>query len=182
MERKIVYFDKEGKDNTDAVLELVKERAVEEGIERIVLASTTGFTARKASDLLTDTGIKLVVIPLQYGFAEKMQFDLDLVPELEKHGHRVYWSTMLFETDALYGVGAPQALANMLRIFGQGMKVCVEILLMAADDGCLQAGEKTIAVAGRRCGADTAVLATASPSNRLKELKIHEILCKPLRI
>jgi hypothetical protein len=37
-----------------------------------------------------------------------------------------------------------------------------------------------IVVAGTGRGADTAVLATASTSNRIGEVRIHEILCKPL--
>jgi hypothetical protein len=60
------------------------------------------------------------------------------------------------------------------------MKVCLEILLMAADGGMVDRGEKVIVVAGTGRGADTAVLATASTSNRIKEVRIHEILCKPL--
>jgi hypothetical protein len=51
---------------------------------------------------------------------------------------------------------------------------------MAADGGLISRGEKVIVVAGTGRGADTAFLATASTSNRLKEVRIHEILCKPL--
>jgi len=87
---------------------------------------------------------------------------------------------MLFHTDGLYGTNAPTALATILRTFGQGTKVCLEILLMAADGGLISRGEKVIAIAGTGRGADTAFLATASTSNRLKEVRIHEILCKPI--
>jgi hypothetical protein len=105
---------------------------------------------------------------------------MEVAAEVERQGHRVYWSTMLFSTNDLYGNTTPTALANMLRTFGQGMKVCLEILLMAADGGMVDRGEKVIVVAGTGRGADTAVLATASTSNRIKEVRIHEILCKPL--
>jgi hypothetical protein len=87
---------------------------------------------------------------------------------------------MLFHTDDIYGTHAPAALANILRAFGQGMKVCLEILLMAADGGLVDRGEQTIVLAGSGRGADTALVATASTSNRLKEVRIHEILCKPM--
>ena len=180
VETSIIYFDETGSSNTHTVLALVRKRAQGAGIRRVVVASTTGATARKASAALADTDIKLVVIPHQYGFREEVEFDLDLVPELERAGHRVHWATMLFHTDGFYGSNAPTALATMLRTFGQGMKVCLEILLMAADGGMLARGEKTIAVAGTGRGADTAILATASTSNRLKEVRVHEILCKPL--
>jgi len=180
MDATITYFEETGPTNTAAVLALVKKRAAETGIKRVVLASTRGDTARQASQAFADTDIKLVVIPHQYGFRDQVEFDLDLVPDLEAEGHRVHWATMLFHTDDFYGTHAPSAVANMLRTFGQGMKVCLEILLMAADGGLVDRGEQTIVLAGSGRGADTAVLATASTSNRLKEVRIHEILCKPL--
>ena len=104
---------------------------------------------------------------------------MSLVPELEQAGHRVHWATMLFHTNDFYGNTTPTALANVLRTFGQGTKVCLEILLMVADGGAVTRGERVLVVAGSGRGADTALLATASTSNRLKEVRIHEILCKP---
>ncbi len=179
MEASITYFEEPGSANTAAVLALVKRRAAEAGIKRVVIASTTGDTARQASEALADTGIELVVIPHQYGFGEQPRFDMDLAAQLRSAGHHVHWATMLFHTDEFYGTKAPTALANILRTLGQGMKVCLEILLMAADGGFVDIGEKTIVAAGSGRGADTAVLATASTSNRLRDVRIHEILCKP---
>jgi hypothetical protein len=87
---------------------------------------------------------------------------------------------MLFHTDEFYGIRTPRVMANLLRIFGQGIKVCVEIIMMTCDGGAVEQGEKVIAVAGTGAGADTAVVATAATSNKLTELRIHEIICKPL--
>jgi hypothetical protein len=70
---------------------------------------------------------------------------------------------MLFHTTDLYGTNVPQAMANLLRSFGQGAKVCIEIIMMVCDGGCVDIGEKVTAVAGAGSGADTAVLATAAP-------------------
>jgi hypothetical protein len=179
METTITYFEETGPANTAAVLALVKKRAAEAGIRRVVLASTRGDTAREASKVFAGTGVTLVVIPHQYGFGESPKFDMGLAKELQAAGHRVHWSTMLFHTDDFYGTQSASALANLLRTFGQGMKVCLEILLMAADGGLVERGEQTVVVAGSGRGADTAILATASTSNRLKEVRVHEILCKP---
>jgi len=52
--------------------------------------------------------------------------------------------------------------------------------MMACDGGCVDIGEKVIAVAGTGSGADTAVLATAAPSTKITSLRIHEIICKPI--
>ena len=180
MEARITYLEEAGPGNTAAVLALAKQRAAEAGIKRLVVASTTGDTARRAMQVFDGADVQLVVIPHQYGFRERPQFDMELASELERAGHRVHWSTMLFHTDGFYGTAAPTTLADLLRTFGQGMKVCMEILLMAADGGLVERGEKVIVIAGTGRGADTAILATASTSNRVKEVRVHEILCKPL--
>ena len=131
--------------------------------------------------LLKGTGIKLVVVPHQYGFMRSGQaFPKDLIPELEQQGHRVYFGTMLFHTDDLYGTRIPAVMAMLLRTICQGMKVVHEILLMAANGGCVESGEKVIVITGTGRGADTAVVAIAAPSTRLFDLHITEIICKPL--
>jgi len=180
MEEKIVYFEKPGKHNTAEVLKLVLERAKERAISTIILASTRGDTARLFFEAVEACTMKLVVVPWQFGFkGQENPFRSELMRELRERGHRVHFGTMLFHTSDLYGTNVPQAMANLLRTFGQGMKVCIEILMMACDGGCVQMGEKVIAVAGTHVGADTAVVATAGPSTNLTSLRIHEIICKP---
>ena len=180
MQEQIVYFEEAGEENTSEVLRLVRERANARGIDKVILASTRGNTARSAMEAFANTNIKLIVIPWQFGFDETQQFPRELVSELEAKGHKVHFGTMLFQTEAFYGSRTPRAMANLLRMFCQGIKVCVEILLMAADGGLAVMGEKVIAIAGTTAGADTAVLATASPSTKLAGLHISEIICKPL--
>lgn len=181
MEEKIVYFDRPGKENTAEVIRLVKERSEAREINRFVVASTRGATARAFSEAVTGTNHRLVIVPWQFGFkGEDQPFPQELVEELRARNHQVHFGTMLFHTAEFYGTSAPQALANILRTFGQGTKVCLEILLMACDGGCIRIGEKVIAVAGTASGADTAVIATAGPTTRLSSLRIHEIICKPV--
>jgi len=180
MEEKVVYFETVGKENTHEVLKLVKEKAEARGITKIILASTRGDTARTASEAFNGSELRLVVIPHQFGFGERQRFPQELISELVKKDHRVHFGTMLFHTDDLYGVRAPRLMATLLRIFCQGIKVCVEIVLMACDGGLIEQGEKVIAVAGTGAGADTSVVATAAPSTKLTDLHIHEIICKPL--
>jgi uncharacterized protein len=182
VEEKIVYFEEPGAHNTTDTLRLALERAKARGIKKVVLASTRGETAILAADIFEGTGIKMVVIPHQFGFGRDGQrFSEALISDLESKGHKVYCSTMLFHTDDLYGSRIPSALAMMLRTFCQGMKVAHEILLMAANGGCIAAGEKVIAVTGTGRGADTAVVAIAAPSNKVYEMHITEIICKPLQ-
>ncbi len=181
MEEKIVYFEKPGMENTEATLQLAAERARVRGIKKIVLASTRGDTARLAAGLWADNGIKMVVVPHQYGFMADQRFPVELVAELAGQGHTVHFGTMLFHTENLYGMDTPRIMANLLRTFCQGMKVCVELIFMAVDGGCVNPGEEVVVVAGTGRGADTAIVAVAAPSTRLPELHITEIICKPLQ-
>ena len=180
MEEKITYFESPGIDNTDETLRLAAERAKARGINKIVLASTRGDTARLAIERFAGTDIKMVVVPHQYGFGESQRFPAELISELEQKGHRIHFGTMLFHTDNFYGEKAPTIMANVFRVFCQGMKVCAEIILMATDAGCVSIGEKVIAVTGTGRGADTAVVATASTSTKFSDFHITEIICKPL--
>jgi hypothetical protein len=181
MEEKIVYFEKPGKGNTAEVIQLVKERSQARGINRFVVASTRGATARSFLEAVTGTDHRLVIVPWQFGFkGEDHPFPRELVNELRTKNHQVHFGTMLFHTTEFYMTNTPQAMANILRTFGQGTKVCLEILLMACDGGCIGIGEKVIAVAGTGSGADTALVATAAPTSRLSSLHIHEIICKPV--
>jgi uncharacterized protein len=180
MEEKITYFEKIGKGNTEPTLKLALERAQARGIKKVVMASTLGDTARLAAGLWKNEDIKLIIVPHQHGFIN-MKFDPELKKELEKQGHIVHFGTMLFHTEKFYGVDTPTIMANLLRTFSQGMKVVVEILLMAADAGHVDIGEKVVVVAGSGRGADTAIVAAASTSTHLADLHIEEIICKPLQ-
>jgi hypothetical protein len=181
MEEKIVYFEKPGRENTEDVMELVLERAESRNIKRIVVASTRGNTAQAFSRAFEEKDTRLVVVPWQFGFKEPGNpFPSGLVDELREKGHQVHFGTMLFHTTDFYGTNIPKVMANLLRTFGQGTKVCMEIMMMACDGGCIDDGEKVIAVAGTGSGADTALLASAAPSNRMTSVRIHEIICKPI--
>jgi hypothetical protein len=182
LEEKIVYYEKPGMENTETTLQLALERAKARGIKKILLASTRGETARQAAGLLKNSGIKMVVVPHQYGFmAPQQRFPAELVAELSGQGHTVHFGTMLFHTENLYGMDTPRVMANLLRTFCQGMKVCVELIFMAVDGGCVDPGEEVVVVTGTGRGADTAIVAIAAPSTKLPELHITEIICKPLQ-
>jgi hypothetical protein len=181
LEEKIVYFDEPGPANTEAVLRLARERAKARGIKKCVLASTTGETARRAAKLWAKSGLKIVVVPHQYGFGFGQRFPPELVAELARQGHVVHFGTMLFHTENFYGMNTPTLMANLLRTFCQGMKVCVEIVLMAVDGGHVDVGEEVVVVAGSGRGSDTAVVTLAAPSTRLGDLHIKEIICKPFQ-
>lgn len=181
MESKIVYFEDIGPQNTEITFQSVKARLNDSGMKKIVIASTTGATARMASDYFKDSGIRLIVVPHQYDFRRDVNpFPQELVKELRDAGHDVHFGTMLFHTDQLYDSSTPTLMANLLRCFCQGVKVCFEIVMMATDAGLLSKGEKIIAIAGTGRGSDTALVMQASSSRNMKRLRVNEIICKPL--
>ncbi len=182
MEEKIVYFEESGTGNTEATLSLALERAQARGIKKIVIASTRGDTARLFAGKLAGTGIKMIAVPHQYGFSPdgKQRFPTELVTELENQGHAVYFGTMLFHTDSFFSTNEPRLMANLLRTFCQGMKVCVEILFMSVNGGVVTPGETVVVVSGTGRGADTAVVAIAAPTTAMADFHITEIICKPL--
>lgn len=86
---------------------------------------------------------------------------------------------MPFHTDAFHGCSAPKRMGDVLRIFSQGVQVCVEIAMMAADGSLLRCDRMCVAIAGTGRGADAAIIAAPASSAELEEMRVHEILCKP---
>ena len=185
METSIIYFEKPGKDNTDAVMEVVKKRAGELGIKTVVVASYRGYTAEKAVRALE--GMKIVVIA---GFLEATPQNLTETfsqgdEQLIKSKATVLVATHLFAgvTRAVrrkFETSSPaEIIAQALRTMGVGVKVGVECVVMAADAGLVNTEEDVIVVAGTRSGADTAIVVRPVYSQDLFDIKIKEIICKP---
>lgn len=180
-----MYFEKSGTENTEKTLQIARDEALARGIKTILVASTYGDTGLKAAQVFKGSSVKLVILTHNTGFSEPGQQQLkpELKQEIEKLGGTIYIGTMVLRNigtaiKAKAGYSQEQMIADTLRMFCQGMKVCVEIAAMAADAG-LVSTEDVIAVAGTGRGADTAVVISSRPSNQLFDIRIREILCKP---
>lgn len=77
------------------------------------------------------------------------------------------------------GVYPVEIMANTLRTFGQGTKVCFECAVMALDADAIVYGKPVVALAGTGGGTDTALVITPSYSATVLDTKIHEIIVKP---
>ncbi len=185
MKTDITYFETPGRDNTDAVLEIVKQKAAEKGIKTIVVASYRGYTAEKA--VLSLKGMKIVVIA---GFLEATQENLTKTFSDGDEALIRSKATVLVATHLFAGVTRAvrrkfesttpaEMIAQALRMMGTGVKVGVECAVMAADAGLVSTEEDVMAIAGTRGGADTAIIVRPVFSQDLFDLKIKEILCKP---
>jgi hypothetical protein len=184
-ETSIVYFDTIGANNTEETLRLAKARAIELGIKRIVVATTQGDTAVSAAKEFK--GYKVIVVTHVTGL--RVPGEQELTSEnrqkIEKLGAVIFTGTHAFGgiSRAARTAMATQVLgdfmANTLRMFGQGMKVAVEITMMAADAGLISLEEDVIAIAGTGRGADTAIVVKPAYAHDAFSLRIKEIICKP---
>ena len=184
-ECKITYFDKPGHQNTDNVLKLVKERADQLGIKNIVVASYTGLTGVKASELFK--GDNLIVVAGVVGFTAPNVHRL--LPEnremIERNGGKIIHATHAFGTlgravNRRFGViQVDELIAHVLRLFGSGIKVACEITCMAADAGLIRTDEEVIGIGGSGGGADAAIVVKPTNTHTFFDLKIREIVCKP---
>jgi hypothetical protein len=185
IERKTVYFDQAGNQNTEALLRLVKAYAASAGIKDIVVASTWGETGVAASEVLK--GYNVVVVTHHTGFRELGMQELkeEHRKKILENGARIFTGTHALSSAERavrkrFGTVMPlEIIANTLRLMGEGTKVCVEIVLMAADAGLMPVDRDIIAVAGTGNGADTALVIKPANSSRFFDLKIREIIAKP---
>jgi hypothetical protein len=164
MESKTVYFEKTGKDNTDATLKLAKQRADELGIKSIVVASNTGDTAIKAVKIFK--GFKVIMVSHVTGFVgpDKQELSDENKKLVESKGGIVLTTTHAF-------AGLSRAMRNKHDMFLLGDIV--------ADSGLIRTDEDVICIGGSGRGADTACVIKPVNAHNFFDLKVKEIICKP---
>jgi len=159
----LTYFETAGKENIDKTIELVKRIAEELGIKNVIVASTSGFTADKALKSLKDLGVTLTVVG-----TERSRFSNDIQHKLEQNGHNICFSR---EVPHNY----PDLVSLAFRRFSQGVKVAVQIVIIAAQKELVPTEEDVISV-GKW---DTALIIKPAISDMFSELKVREIICMP---
>lgn len=180
-----LYFPRPGPQNTEKTLEIAKARAQELGLRQAVVASTSGRTGVLATKYFQ--GMNLVIVTHCTGYLKPDHQELLSANRkiIEKAGAR-----LLTAQHAFGGVGRAvrkklgtyqldEIMAYTLRVFGEGVKVAIEISLMAADAGLIRTDELCLAIGGTGSGADTAVILKPTYSHTFFDLKVREILAKP---
>ena len=187
----VTYFEEGGPQNTEKALEIAKKYADQFGIKDIIIASTTGTTAKKASELFDPNQFNVVIVTHTYyfgGVEKRQSFPDDLRESLTQKGITIFSTTHAFGgversmRIALQQWGPVEILAKYLRTnFCQGMKVCMEIALMASDGGLIQDLSKdVICIGGKGRGADTVCLIKPMTTSLFDQLRVKAILAKPL--
>lgn len=184
----INLINTDNKDTRD-VIQIAKEVCIERKITDVIVASTKGSTGLDVAKTFKGSNVNVVVVAHSVGFRDANTNELmsETVAEIEAYGGTVLFSTMPFHTinDAVrskMGTSIATLIADTLRMMGQGTKVCVEIVAMACDAGLLQSNQAVLAIAGTGRGADTVLLIKSANSRRFFELKILDVIAKPVNI
>ena len=185
VETKTVYFTQKGPQNTDATLELAKERADALGISDIVIASYSGQTGAKASKIFKNHNLFVVAGVMGFKEPNKTAMLEDNRSVIEDNGAKVLFAGHAFgmlgrAVNRQFGaIQIDEVIAHVLRLFSSGVKVGCEITCMAADAGLIKVGEEVMAIAGSMKGADSAIVLRASNTHTFFRTQILEIVCKP---
>lgn len=187
-EKKVFYFDKKGPENTDKTLDIALAACEEREIKKIIVASSTGNTALK---LHARARYSLEIIVVTYGAGsryvedvQKFNKNYDTLVEkgilIVRGIHGLSGTERTFENKYKSGFTPLNIVADTLRMFCHGVKVCVEIAIMAAEHGFITPDEAVVAIAGSHHGADTAVVLKPAFAANMFETKIKALLCMPV--
>jgi len=197
--KKILYFEAPGPQNTDTVVEAVKDRIKEGDIKHVIVASIRGETALKIAEALKGTAVSVVCVSgcpswlvqsgVEYPFVKG-----EVREKLERLNVTIVdKTTSAFSGDttdygiARYGYIPPSWLVaeTLEAIGGYGLKTAVEAILMATDCAAIPPSVNVISIAGTDKGADAAIVAnsTYSPwlfsSDSARRLQVLEIIAMP---
>lgn len=181
-------FEAVERDTTPDVIDCVLRRLEKGDVRHVVVATSSGVTGSRFSEALAGENAELVCVSHHAGFRTADLLDLEPEYASELREAKV---PVLIASHGLSGIGRSistrfggatpvEVIAHTLRLFGQGMKVCVEIAVMAADAGLIPTDRDVICVGGTGRGADTAVVLRPAHMNTFFDLRVREILCKPI--
>ena len=189
-QKKIWYFEKPGESNTRDAAVFAIGRARELKIKTIVVASTSGKTAQIFFDAMKGSDIELVVVSHVVGFTKpgEWEFSEEIAVQLRNQGVRIVTGThalsglerALSRSPRVGGGSRSEAVAEALRrVVAVGLKVAVECVLIAADQGVLDVSKEVVAVGGTASGADTVCVIRPAHTGSFFDLQVREIVAMP---
>ena len=200
MEEKIVYFNEPGPQNTEALVEAVKECIRKTRVKHVVVASESGSTALKVAKALKELDVKVVCVTAYAGVrlawpesGKWPSITSNIGKELEERGVKILKETpwifrsVAFDAQFLKRAAPSWAIHEFIsRTMGYGFKTALEVALIAAEAGAVPIDEEIIAIAGTGWlggGADCAIIVRPSVVPRTtdveKGLEVREIIAIP---
>ena len=189
-EKKTWYFDNPGPENTADAARFAVERAKECGITTIIVASTWGKTGLVFFEAMKGSGLDLIVVSHVVGFTKpgEWEFDPAIATRLRSEGVTIITGThtlsglerAISRSAKLGGSSRTEAIAEALRrTVAVGLKVGVECVLIAADQGAIGIDREVIAVGGTMSGADTVCVIKPAHTANFFDLQVREIVAMP---
>ena len=188
--KKTYYFNAPGKANSADAARFAVERAKENGISTIVVASSSGSTAEIFAAAVKGTGIHLVVVTHVMGFSKpgEWEFNQAIADRLRSEGVKIITGThalsglerAISRSPKLGGSSRTEVVAETLRrTVAIGLKVAVECVLIAADQGAVGIDREVVAVGGTATGADTVSVILPAHTANFFDLQVREIVAMP---
>jgi hypothetical protein len=139
---------------------------------------------------MKDSPLDLVVVTHVVGFTKpgEWEFSLEIARQLQKKGVKIVTGThalsglerALSRSPKVGGGSRTEAIAEALRrIVAVGLKVAVECVLIAADQGTIGIDREVIAVGGTASGADTVCVVRPAHTGNFFDLQVREIVAMP---
>jgi hypothetical protein len=156
----------------------------------VVVASTSGETAEQFFIAMKGSGLQLVVVTHVIGFVKpgEWEFSREIAEQLQEQGVKIVTGThalsglerALSRSPKVGGGSRTEAIAEALRrVVAVGLKVAVECVLIAADQGIIGINEEVIAVGGTMSGADTVCVIRPAHTANFFDLQVREIVAMP---
>ncbi len=185
----ITYFKKEGRMNIDDTFNLVKRRALKLNIKKIFVFSANGESVLEIAKLCSDCELNIyaVTFPYKQKFYKNNEEVIetgivndDIKKMLQELDVKIIQGVMPFQDIIIPDAKDVKlsTIINTLSLFGGGMQLCIEAVIMAFEEGVIEEGEEVIS-----CSADTAIVASGSFKRLMfspfEGMEIKEIICKP---
>ena len=182
----VMYFETPGPGNTDETLRAAAVRAERLGIRQLVVATSSGQTALRAAQIMSDMDT-IVGVTLHAGrWALYERPNGGTVAKAEVMGvrfltcgHALMGSVATAIRQDFGGLPPEELIARTYYTICQGTKVAVECAIMAADAGLLDMNQDVISIAGTGKGADTALVIRPAFSNEFFKLRVREFVAMP---
>ena len=172
------YFLSEGKVNLPECLRLSLRHAKASGINNVIVFTTNGegleLACTKYLGQAEFKGIQLNGVSWPIGKVPGQALN---IPEtrlelLQKHNINLIRAAFPFEELAGAGSASKGRVQTTMEIFGGGMYLCLNAVVVACDAGLVLPGEHVISMS-----ADTSIIVKASPSARsMSALAVREII------
>lgn len=151
------------------------------GITKCVIPSTTGKTAVIALEFFPVSSLVIVRKCFGASSANTQDMEPSIADKLSNLGVPIITATHVFG-----GIGRSirnryntwqidELMANVLRIFGTGIKVAVEITLMATDAGYLNSGDVVLAFGGNKFGVCQVAIIKCANTHAFFDLEVRHI-------